>query len=402
MELFQRLGKYPQAAILNASIVSVVAFAAILYFESKLVVAVAFGIVVSVWALTTIFYFKQTEFSSGFPKPTLQLADSASHEMVIDISGGINSNIENSSSDLNQLREVLNDAVATLNDSFNSLNTFSGKQKSLVVNLIDSISACGKEDEADITIQQFCASVSDAVEYFIDVVIDISRQGIRIVHSMDDMAEKMDGIFDLIEDIKSISDQTNLLALNAAIEAARAGEAGRGFSVVADEVRNLSMRSRDLNENIRSQVFSTRETIDTAREIVYEMASKDMNVHLNTKSEVNQMLAEVARVDDAIEKNIAGVSEITDQINDSVGMAVRSLQFEDIATQLLDHVKYQMQDVSNCLTSISGVASSKKDAHDREVSSLKQEITELLVMLKEKHHKPVLQASMVEGDIDLF
>ena len=83
---------------------------------------------------------------------------------------------------------------------------------------------------------------------------DIQRSSERILA----LAERVAEISGLLELINGIADQTNLLALNAAIEAARAGEAGRGFGVVADEVRRLAERSKASAADIEKIITSTQ------------------------------------------------------------------------------------------------------------------------------------------------
>lgn len=156
----------------------------------------------------------------------------------------------------------------------------------------------------------------------------------RCVRTIDELNQKSLQITSILDVIAGISDQTNLLALNAAIEAARAGDAGRGFSVVADEVRTLALKTNDATKSIRKMIDELNTGTSNAVHTMQQTHEQSARI-VNTTHSLGQALEEIS-------STIQQMATINKQISSSVD------HHAQVASQVVNGV-HQVASVADAL-----------------------------------------------------
>lgn len=300
---------------------------------------------------------------------------------------------------LEQLQGIIADAGVKLTNSFTGLQEKTGRQQDLLAEVLANVKGDDSGDE--MTFSAFIHNTECMLREYIDLVVKVSDKGIAATHKMQDMVEQLNGMFAILTDVSKLTEQTNLLALNAAIEAARAGEAGRGFAIVANEVRNLSEHSHKLNTKIRSQVDIVKSTLGQANNMVGEIASMDMHVAIESKGSMDEAIKYLNETNANIERVLAASTELAGTIRQDVGLAVTALQYEDMATQLADYMRNRLTHTQQIITGFATTSPVPDSAGDY-VQNIRHALGQLEYSDKHDKSNPVAAASVATGEAELF
>jgi len=146
------------------------------------------------------------------------------------------------------------------------------------------------------------------------VVVRANESMNLLTVSMEDMSATSKESFQIIKTIDEIAFQTNLLALNAAVEAARAGEGGLGFAVVAEEVRNLAMRSAQAARNTASLIEDTVKKINDGNQLV-ALANEGFREVADNAAKVAELVSEISAASNEQNKRISQINDAVDRMN---------------------------------------------------------------------------------------
>ncbi len=236
--------------------------------------------------------------------------------------------------------------AAELSSSSNDTSRSAAGAAAKSTDASDSVAtAAGAADEMAISIMEIDRQLFQAKDIVNDAVVEAEQTNTEIIG----LAEAAQKIGDVVKLIQNIAGQTNLLALNATIEAARAGEAGRGFSVVATEVKSLSVQTAKATQEIAGQIGAIQNSANGAVEAIRRIAGRMKEINERTTwiaASVGQQNAATGEISQSVAnaaESAKEVASVLEQVAQSVTKASSSANTVLTASQAIENGTTQLR-----------------------------------------------------------
>ncbi|PUD72253.1 methyl-accepting chemotaxis protein TlpB [Helicobacter pylori] len=251
---------------------------------------------------------------------------------------------------MDELVQIAQETQRSMKDSSTTLNSVKNKATDVMSMMNASIEQSQGLRKRLIETQGLVKESKDAIGDLFSQIIESAHTEEELSSKVEQLSRNADDVKSILDIINDIADQTNLLALNAAIEAARAGEHGRGFAVVADEVRNLAGRTQKSLAEINSTIMVIVQEINAV--------SSQMNLNSQKMERLSDMSKSVQETYEKMSSNLSSVVRDSNQSMDDYAKSGRQIEamvsdfveVEKVASNTLA----DSSDILNIATHVSG------------------------------------------------
>jgi len=296
--------------------------------------------------------------------------------------------------DLERVSTLISEAAVELGRSFRDLEGHTKSQREQLTQLLVAMNQDGAPDSHP-AVQGVIVEASEAIKGLTAILAEVGRDSQRDLSNAEAIANQMKTTLNVLAGIGAMARQSRMLSINASIEARRVGEGGRGFEVVAREVRGLAHYSKQLADDIGAQIEKTQQILTLVQSGLTN-TSERVTGSERVQRDALRSLEEMAMVRARVAAGLADLETLNQGVVKAVGDAVRCLQFGDIVGQLVASLRERLARLVEAVKAIDRLTA----AGDGQSSTLGLE--ELRAVLTRPAHMPVSASDMGRGDIELF